>query len=428
MSNLARVIPYPTKRGKPKPRPFGCVKQRRNRLYIRFRYLGEVIEKSTGLAVTKPNEKEARAFLDRVEAGIQAGTFRFSEAFPNAPDEEKALFTKLEGREYKAGPESVTFGEYLGQQDERGEYITGWCARFEREEPSETKRDDYRRRIRAYIRPYFGEMAFAEINGVTLKGFVLGRLAGLSGSTVRNVLSVFRAIWDDAQEEHGWDLRDPIHYLKEKNNKAQIIPKKRGSSPTVFRLTEWLEVVRAMDAWYRPVAELMVLTGMIASEFAGLQRTDIGATAIHVRGTKTEFRDRLIPLTPAIRSRLEVVLSREQGEHPFRTRTGLPFDADTFRKNPWTRALRKAGVDYRNPYSTRHTFAAWSLVAGVHPEELVALMGHGSKRMVYEVYGKYVTGLRDDADEILEYFGRSPLRTKSPEAVASGERWGEHTV
>ena len=32
-------------------------------------------------------------------------------------------------------------------------------------------------------------------------------------------------------------------------------------------------------------------------------------------------------------------------------------------------------------------------------------MGHGSKKMVYEVYGNYVEGLEQDAGKILEYFG-----------------------
>jgi integrase len=32
-------------------------------------------------------------------------------------------------------------------------------------------------------------------------------------------------------------------------------------------------------------------------------------------------------------------------------------------------------------------------------------MGHGSKQMIYEVYGKYVEGTEEDADNIRAYFG-----------------------
>lgn len=35
----------------------------------------------------------------------------------------------------------------------------------------------------------------------------------------------------------------------------------------------------------------------------------------------------------------------------------------------------------------------------------VSLMGHGSKKMVYEVYGRYVNNLETDTGKILSYFG-----------------------
>jgi integrase len=72
---------------------------------------------------------------------------------------------------------------------------------------------------------------------------------------------------------------------------------------------------------------------------------------------------------------------RTEGEYPFRTVTGLPFSEETFRKNYWIPALEKTDVAYKEPYSTRHTFAAWSLTIGVDPNRLVRLMGHGSKKI-----------------------------------------------
>lgn len=70
--------------------------------------------------------------------------------------------------------------------------------------------------------------------------------------------------------------------------------------------------------------------------------------------------------------------------------------------------LPSAGIQYRRPYATRHTFALWHLVAGTHPEALVALMGHGSKQMVYEVYWKYSPGMAEQADQIRAYLGLAP--------------------
>jgi integrase len=56
-------------------------------------------------------------------------------------------------------------------------------------------------------------------------------------------------------------------------------------------------------------------------------------------------------------------------------------------------------------YSIRHTYAAWSLAIGIHPNKLVSRMGHSSKQMIYEIYGKYVEGIEEDADKIRAYFG-----------------------
>ncbi len=56
-------------------------------------------------------------------------------------------------------------------------------------------------------------------------------------------------------------------------------------------------------------------------------------------------------------------------------------------------------------------------------------MGHGSKKMIYEVYGNYVEGLEKDAGKILEYFGKdfSDLKenTTLPFTINPGESHGE---
>lgn len=47
-----------------------------------------------------------------------------------------------------------------------------------------------------------------------------------------------------------------------------------------------------------------------------------------------------------------------------------------------------AGLGGLSPYvleDMRHSFAAWALTLRIDPNKLVRLMGHGSKKMVYEV-------------------------------------------
>ena len=110
-------------------------------------------------------------------------------------------------------------------------------------------------------------------------------------------------------------------------------------------------------------------------------------------------------------------------------KSGRTFDIDSFRKNPWTSAFKKAGIAYKVPYATRHSFAAWALTLRIDPNKLVKLMGHSSKKMIYDVYGNYVDGLEEDAGTILEYFGKDFIGLKEnttlPFTANLGESHGE---
>lgn len=56
----------------------------------------------------------------------------------------------------------------------------------------------------------------------------------------------------------------------------------------------------------------------------------------------------------------------------------------------WIAALSKAGVRYRKPYQTRHTYASLMVSAGEIPEWVADQMGHLDTRMVTEVYAKWL--------------------------------------
>ena len=107
-----------------------------------------------------------------------------------------------------------------------------------------------------------------------------------------------------------------------------------------------------------------------------------------------------------------ILQARSTGITLVTTKTGTPFHAANFRKDVWEKALKASGVTEKVPYSLRHSFAAWSLTLCIDMNKLVRLMGHGSKKMVYEVYGDYIEGLEQNAWKILEYFGRDFIETK----------------
>lgn len=403
MSNVIRISDVV------EPKSNGGTILRKNgskKLYLDFYYHGRRVTKSTGLDDTPANRMKTKRLLDKIIERRDNGTLVFADAFPGASDEEKEYFSTREGWDFKAEPGSVVFGEYLSRWE--NQILVNY---------PEGKKRDYREVIKTWLRPYFGNLTFRQINGVELQKF-LGILKNksasrrgntLSGSRVKNILIPMRVICRDAYEENGWDLPDPFRYL------ARHIPKRRKHKPVVFRFEEWRRLLDALDVFYRPVAEMMILTGMIASEIAALRPGDIGEKKITVQNSivrgvekqelKTAYRNRELPITAAISRRLRISAEANGGKYLFLMPDGSPFDGVHFRRYVWTEALAKAGLDYRVPYTLRHTFAAWSLTVGIHPNKLVKLMGHGSKQMVYEVYGDYVEGLEKDKAAIIEYFG-----------------------
>ena len=67
---------------------------------------------------------------------------------------------------------------------------------------------------------------------------------------------------------------------------------------------------------------------------------------------------------------------------------------EKFRHREWTPRLRAAGIVHRRIYDLRHTYATWSLAAGVDLFTLSRRMGT-SLAMIDQTYGH----LAPDADE-----------------------------
>ncbi|WP_312453229.1 Arm DNA-binding domain-containing protein [Pseudescherichia sp.] len=67
----------------------------------------------------------------------------------------------------------------------------------------------------------------------------------------------------------------------------------------------------------------------------------------------------------------------------------------------WQRGIDKAGIRYRHPYQSRHTFACWLLSAGANPSFIANQMGHDNAKMVYTVYSKWISDMNVDQISML---------------------------
>ena len=73
----------------------------------------------------------------------------------------------------------------------------------------------------------------------------------------------------------------------------------------------------------------------------------------------------------------------------FTSTNGLAIDAKNFCNRYWKPVLAELGIDYRRPYTTRHTLISHGLEAGMNPVAIAALTGH-DVRTLYENYAGLV--------------------------------------
>lgn len=79
-------------------------------------------------------------------------------------------------------------------------------------------------------------------------------------------------------------------------------------------------------------------------------------------------------------------------------RTGERWLGDQpIRKTMWTPALKRAGVRYRNPYQTRHTFASMMLMADEPVMWVAAQMGHKDWAFTARTYSRFIPSDAPDA-------------------------------
>lgn len=77
----------------------------------------------------------------------------------------------------------------------------------------------------------------------------------------------------------------------------------------------------------------------------------------------------------------------------------------------WKEIIALAGVRYRNPYQTRHSFASNLLMLGANPLYVASQMGHADTTLVMRTYGKWITaGLDDDRRQRLLKLYRQVIR------------------
>jgi ADP-ribose pyrophosphatase YjhB (NUDIX family) len=116
---------------------------------------------------------------------------------------------------------------------------------------------------------------------------------------------------------------------------------------------------------------------------------------------KTAGSRRAVPLRARVVAALEPLTERSGVLFP--APQGGRMEINNFRHRSWTPSLAAAGIAHRRTYDLRHTYATWSLVAGVDIFTLARRMGT-SVKMIDRTYGHLVGGADAYERELLDAF------------------------
>jgi integrase len=168
--------------------------------------------------------------------------------------------------------------------------------------------------------------------------------------------------------------------------------------PSQLRLLPWL----GAGCGLRP-GELLGLSWDcigVAREELTVRRT---AWRGQLRSTlKTGRSKRIVPIRARVREQLEQVPRAERSGLVFASTVGTPLDLHNLRARAWRPALGRAGLESSHRiYDLRHTYASWSLRAGVSIFQLARRMGT-SVGMIDATYGHLSADAADYERRLLD--------------------------
>lgn len=359
---------------------------------IAFQFRGrECREPLVGLEVSPQNIRYAVNLRGEILNAIARGTFNYADHFPDSENARNFGFTRSD----------KTIGE-------------GLRAWFAVRRLASSTRLTYSRVIDRYLLPWFDKVRVRDLTAPMIRSRVM-EVKDEDGvpvtlKTAHNILTPLSA-YLELEVGDGTIDTNPMTRVK----LEQYWPEARVTSDFEADPFAWTEMVAIFGACAGgPEGEeadhwrFAFGTGMRPSEQIALAwpRCDLANHRVRVlearvtgfdgpavKGPKSEAGRRWIDLTRGAWEALQ-----RQQERTQRVNVGVwrdprsrgPWASEEALRKRFKRICAKAGVRYRYPYQTRHTFGSTLLALG-YPEMWVAVqMGHETVEMLHRHYGRWI--------------------------------------
>ncbi|MGF1492106.1 MAG: tyrosine-type recombinase/integrase [Microcoleaceae cyanobacterium] len=246
-----------------------------------------------------------------------------------------------------------------------------------------------------YISDFLGERKANEVDEKLAIAFSHWLKEKMAARTAKEHLALIRAAFDYGIKEGLAKINPWTDVVK----RFKVPPKQKAKPFTLQEIRKIIETFRqnAYYGYYTDYVEFLFGTGCRTSEAVGLcwRHLNDDCSTVWVgeslsrnrrKPTKTN-RARTITLSPYLQ---KLLLARRPEKFSsddlvFKSRTGRAIDDHNFRNRAWTTILEEAAIEYRKPYTTRHTFISHALERGMNPVLVAELTGH-DVRTLYEEY------------------------------------------
>lgn len=372
---------------------------------ITFMFRGVRCRERISLKPTAANLKKAEQHKAAIEHAISIGTFDYSVTFPGSA--RAAKFAPDASRETING------------------FLTRWLAAKEKHIASSTF-DGYRKLVTLRLIPALGDTMLVDLKRKTVRDWLDTLEVG--NKTLSNIQSCLRSALNDATEEELIELNPLAGWTY---SRKAAPPKEDDVDP--FSPEEQQAVLGALSGQARNMMQFALWTGLRTSELVALDWGDIDwlREEVMVSRAMTQAGKGKAETTKTAAGRRSVKLLRPAMEalKAQKTHTFLA-DAEVFqnprtldrwagdgpiRKTMWVPAMKKAGIRYRRPYQTRHTYASMMLSAGEHPMWVAKQMGHTDWTMIARVYGRWMPTVNYNAGNkaISAFATKTTLKTRT---------------
>lgn len=383
----------------------GKVRERKEtgKLYLDFMFEGLRCREQTALPNTAANRKKCEALLQKVEAKILLGEFKYAEFFPGSKNLEK-----LVRAEAMAGVNNSTFEKADPAQDVSSIPLFPDFADLWLQENKIQWRASHLRNVESIIesslKPAFRNKRLTEITKANILGtrnkMAARKGRGASGlmapKTINSHMAILRMILTEGAERY--DFENPYRNIKPlRLQKVHIEP---------FSMDEVERIIKYVREDYRNYYHVRFYTGMRTGEIDGLkwENVDFDRREILVRETlvngqteytKTDGSQREIPMFGPVFQALkdQHQATGKLSKYVFCNREGKPLEHNNVTKRVWYPLLEYLKLKKRRPYQTRHTAATLLLASGENPEWVARTLGHSSTEMLFKVYSRYIPNL-----------------------------------